>query len=69
MKRNEREDRPLNTSDGREVRELRPRLMEKKEMKGEIEDEMMEEEKKKERTRRLLSPLKAPDSIETRLLD
>ena len=38
-------------------------------MKGEIEDEVMEEEKEKKRERRLLSPLKAPDSIETRLLD
>ena len=38
-------------------------------MKGEIEDEVMEEEREiRERTRRLLSPLKAPDSIETRLL-
>ena len=36
-------------------------------MKGEIEDEMMEEERKM-RERRLLSPLKVPDSIETRSL-
>ena len=70
MKRDEREDRPSNTSDGREVRELVPRLMEKEEMKREIEDEVMEEERKiRERKRRLLSPLKVPDSIETRLLD
>ena len=34
MKRDEREDRPLNTSDGREVRELEARLMEEREMKG-----------------------------------
>ena len=40
-----REDRPLNTSDGREVRELESRLMEEREMKGEIEDEVMEEER------------------------
>ena len=39
-------------------------------MKGEIEDEVMEEESEiRERRRRLLSPLKVPDSIETRLLD
>ena len=40
----EREDRPSNTSDGREVKELEPRLMEEGEMKGEIEDKVMEEE-------------------------
>ena len=44
MKRAEKEDRPSNASDGREVRELRPRLMEEGEMKGEIKDEVMEEE-------------------------
>ena len=64
-----REDRPSNTSDGRELRELEPRLMEEGEMKGEIEDEVMEEEREiRESSRRLLSPLKVPDSIETRLL-
>ena len=42
MKRVEREDRPSNTSDGREVRELTIRLMEEGEVKGEIEDEVME---------------------------
>ena len=41
-----REDRPSNTPDGREVRELEPRLMEEGEMKGEIKDEVMEEERK-----------------------
>ena len=66
MKRIEREDRPSNTSDGREMRELVPRLMEE----GEIEDEVMDEEKEiRESQQRLLSPLKVPDSIETRLLD
>ena len=35
MKRDEREDRPSNTSDGREVRELESRRMEEREMKGE----------------------------------
>ena len=39
-------------------------------MKGEIEDEVMEEGREiRERSRRLLSPLKVPDSIETRLLN
>ena len=38
-------------------------------MEEEIEDEVMEEEREiSERSRRLLSPLKAPDSIETILL-
>ena len=39
-------------------------------MNGEIEDKVMEEEREiREKKRRLLSPLKVPDSIETRLLD
>ena len=39
-------------------------------MKGEIEDEVMEEEREiRERIRMLLSPLKVSDSIETRLLE
>ncbi len=33
MKRDEREDRPSNTSDGREVRELQARSMKKEEKK------------------------------------
>ena len=33
MKRAEREDRPLNTSDGRKVRELEPRFMKEREKK------------------------------------
>ena len=37
-------------------------------MKGEIEDEFMEERRKPESVPRFLSPLKVPDSIETRLL-
>ena len=41
-----REDRPLNTSDGREVRELESRLVEERDTKGEIENEVMEEERK-----------------------
>ena len=40
-----REDKPSNTSDGREARELEPRLVEEGEKKGEIEDEVMKEEK------------------------
>ena len=63
-RRIEREDRPLNTSDGRDLRELLLRYIEKRE----VEDVKMEEEKEK-RSRRLLSLLKVPDSIETRLLD
>ena len=44
-----REERPLNTSNGREVRGLEPRLKEERDMKGEIEDEVMEEEKEMKR--------------------
>ena len=52
------------------MRELEARLMEEKEMKREIEGEVMEEEREiRDRVRRLLSPLKVPDSIETRLLE
>ena len=40
-----REDRPSNTSDGREKRELEPRKIEEGDMKGEIEDEVMDEER------------------------
>ena len=59
MKRVEREDRPSNTSDGREVRELESRLMKEGEMKGEIEDEVMEEE------REIREITKAVESIES----
>ena len=39
-------------------------------MKEEIEVEVMEEEREiRESSRKLLSPLKVPDSIETRLLE
>ena len=44
MKRDEREDKPSNTSKGREMKELEPRWMEEGERKGEIEDEAMEDE-------------------------
>ena len=40
-----REDRPSNTSDGREMREFQAKSMEEGEMKGEIEDDVMEEER------------------------
>ena len=43
------------------MRELEPMSMEERELKGEMEI--------RERIVRLLSPLKAPDSIETRLLE
>ena len=47
-----REERPSNTSDGRDVRELEPRLMEEGEVKGEIEDEVKGEEREiRERTK------------------
>ena len=60
MKRDLREDKPSNTSDGREVRELEPRSMtEERDMKGEIEDEVMEEE------REMREPNKAVESIES----
>ena len=45
-KRNERGDKPLNTSDGRVVRELEPRLIKGINEKREIEDEVMEEKGK-----------------------
>ena len=52
MKRDLREERPSNTSDGRDVRELEARLMEEREIKGEIEYEVMVEEREmRERTK------------------
>ena len=52
MKRDDREDRPSNTSDGREVRRFKARLMEEGEIKGEIEDEVIEEKREiRERTK------------------
>ena len=66
MKKNERdlrEGRPLNTSDGRDVREFEKRAMEKTEVKGDIENEG--KKKKEIRELSLLRPLKDPDSIET----
>ena len=59
-----KENKPSNTSDGREVRELKTKVDGgRREMKGEIEDEVVKEE----REWRLSSPLKVSDSIETRL--
>ena len=43
-KNHERKDRPLNESDGSKVRELEPRLMEKRK-KGDIEDEVMKKKR------------------------
>ena len=57
-KSSEREDRLSKTSDGREVRELELRSMEEGEMKGEIEDEVMEEE------REMIEFTKVVESIE-----
>ena len=45
-KRTVKDVRSSKTPDGRDVRELRPRLMKEREMKGENEDEMMEETRK-----------------------
>ena len=39
MKRDVREDRPSNTSDGRDLRELESRWIEERKVKGETEDE------------------------------
>ena len=55
----ERELRPLNTSDGREVRRSLFKLMKTIEKRKNA---------KWKRKQRLISPLKAPDSRETRLL-
>ena len=63
-----KENKPFNTSDGREVRELKTKVDGgRREMKGEIEDEVVKEVREKEREWRLSSPLKVSDSIETRL--
>ena len=43
--------------------------MEEREKEEIICEEIKEEKEMKERERRLLSPLKAPDSIETRLVE
>ena len=51
------------------MREFQPRTMNEKEMKKKLEYVVMEEERERESRSRLLSPLKAPDSIETSLLD
>ena len=60
MKRDEREDRPLNTSDGREVRELEPRLMKEGEVKGEIEDEVIEEEREMKESAKVVESIESP---------
>ena len=60
MKRVEREDKPSNTSDGREVRELEPRSMEEGEMKGEVEDEVMEEEREIREITKVVQSIESP---------
>ena len=60
MKRVEREDRPSNTPDEREVRELKPRWMEEREMKGEIEDEVMEEEREIREITNVVESIESP---------
>ena len=60
MKRDERENRPSNTSDGREVRELGPRDMKEGEMKGEIEDEVMEEERETRENTKAVESIESP---------
>ena len=60
MKRVEREDRPWNTSDGREVREFWLREIEEGEMKGEIEDEVMEEEKDEREWTKAVESIESP---------
>ena len=60
MKRVEREDRPSNTSDGREVRELEPRFMGEGEMTGEIEDEVMEEEREIREKTKVVESIESP---------
>ena len=55
-----REDRPSNTSDGRELRELEPRSMEEREMKGEIEDEVMEEEGEIREIKKVVESIESP---------
>ena len=60
MKRELREDKPSNTSDGREVRELETRLIEEREMKGEIEDEVMEEEREMREITKVVQSIESP---------
>ena len=60
MKRDEREDKPSNTSDGREVRELEPRLMDEREIKGEIEDDVMEEEREMRGNTKVVQSIESP---------
>ena len=62
-------ERPEKTPDGREVREFKPRSTRRGGIERNIENEVIEEQREmKESQRRLLSPLKVPDSIEKRLL-
>ena len=58
MKRDMREERPSNTSDGMEERELKPRSMELRERNGEIEDEVMVEERKMRESLKVVQSIK-----------
>ena len=55
-----REDRPSNTSDGRKVRKLVLRWMEEGEMKREIEDELMEEEREMRERMKVVESIESP---------
>ena len=46
--------------EGREVRELRPRSMKEGEMKGEIEDEVMEEEREIREKTKVVESIESP---------
>ena len=49
----------MNTSDGRKVRELEPRLMEERKMKGEIEHEVMEEEREMKEFKKVVESIES----------
>ena len=55
-----REDRPLNALDEREVRRLRPKWMEEREMKVEIEDEVMEEGREMREITKVAESIESP---------
>ena len=55
-----REYKPSNTSDGREVRKLEPRSMEERIMKGEIEDEVIEERGNEREIMKVVQSIESP---------
>ena len=55
-----REDRPLNTSDGREMREFKQRTMKEREMKGETEGEVMKEEREMRDNTNVVESIESP---------